>query len=129
MKTELFIKKIFIIPALFFIFSGIYSCRKEGTGGKSSVTGNVKHHSMIIPNAVVYIKYGATNFPGTNISNYDASTTADASAHYEFKDLRKGDYYLYAVGYDAVGGYIVTGGTGVKLKYNKETAIDVPVTE
>ena len=107
----------------------VTSCHKEGTGGKSSIKGVVKHHEKPIPNCVVYIKYGTEDFPGTDVSKYDASTTADGSANYSFKDLRKGDYYLYGVGYDTDISEIVTGGVGVKLKYNKETNINVPVTE
>jgi hypothetical protein len=121
-------KSVIAISVLILLFTAT-SCRKEGTGGKSSVSGSVKHHDRLIPNAVVYIKYGAKNFPGTDVALYDASTTADGNAHYEFKNLRKGDYYLYGVGYDNQGGYIVTGGIGVELKYNKETTTDVPVTE
>ena len=105
------------------------SCHKEGTGGKSSISGYVKHHTQLIPNATVYIKYGATEFPGTNTANYDASVTTGTDAHYEFKDLRKGDYYLYGAGYDNTMALPVTGGVAVKIKYNKATTIDVPVTE
>lgn len=107
----------------------ISSCYKEGNGGKSSVNGYVAHHSHPIPNAIVYIKYGAVEFPGTDVAKYNASVTADGSAHYEIKDLRKGDYYLYAVGYDNSIMETVTGGIGVKLKYNKVTSADIPVTE
>lgn len=128
MRSGLNSKIILLVTgiALSIVFSG---CHKEGTGGKSSVSGSVKHHSMLIPNAVVYIKYGTKEFPGTNVSLYDASVTADANAHYEFKDLRKGDYYLYGVGHDMTIMENVTGGVAVTLKYNKESSIDIPVTE
>ena len=105
------------------------SCYKEGTGGKSNISGYVMHHSKLIPNAVVYIKYGAKEFPGTDVAAYDQSITADANAHYEFTDLRKGDYFLYGVGFDNSGPYTVVGGIAVKLKYNKTTTTDIPVTE
>ncbi len=105
------------------------SCYKEGNGGKSIVNGYVSHHSHKIPGATVYIKYGAVEFPGTDVSKYDASVTADAAAHYEIKDLRKGEYYLYGVGYDNSIMEIVSGGIGIKLKYNKVTTTDIPVTE
>ena len=104
-------------------------CYKEGLGGKSTVNGYVSHHSHHIPNAIVYIKYDATEFPGTDVSKYDASITADANAYYEFNELRKGDYYIYAVGYDKTILANVIGGVGVKLKYNKTTISNVPVTE
>lgn len=129
MKTILNFQRTIAIVLLIGTAVLITSCRKEGTGGKSSVSGQVKHHSNPIPNAVVYIKYGATEFPGTDVSKYDNSVTADANANYNFKDLRKGDYYLYGVGYDNTIMEIVTGGVAVKLKYNKETSSDVPVTE
>src|SRR3989344_1288105 len=99
------------------------SCKKEGTGGKSSVSGNVKHHQELIPNAVVYIKYGATEFPGADISLYDDQITSDTNAHYEFKDLQKGDYYLYGVGLD--NAETVTGGIGIILNRNKSSENDV----
>ena len=124
---------IFHKPAFIAVMIGILlgtaSCYKEGTGGKSSVSGTVYHHTRPIPSCVVYIKYGATEFPGTDVSVYDASVAVDANAHYEFAGLRKGDYFLYGVGYDNAGPYTVTGGVGVKLKYNKSTTTDVPVTE
>jgi len=106
-----------------------YSCHKEGIGGKSSLDGTVYHHSKPIPNAIVYIKYGATDFPGTNVSSYDDHTTADASAKYQFDNLRKGNYYLYGVGYDDAIFATVSGGVAIKLKYNKSASTDVPVTE
>ena len=105
------------------------SCKKEGTGGKSSVSGNVKHHQELIPNAIVYIKYGATEFPGADVSVYDDKVTSDVNANFEFKDLQKGDYYLYGIGYDFTGSYSVVGGIGVALKRNQSTINDIPVTE
>ena len=116
---------IICLAAIFtFTFS---SCKKEGTGGKSKVSGNVKHHQELIPNAIVYIKYGATEFPGADVSQYDDQITSDTNAHFEFDGLQKGDYYLYGVGVD--GGDIVVGGIGIKLRRNEDLDSDVPVTE
>jgi len=105
------------------------ACKKEGTGGKSIIKGYAKHHSLPIPNCVIYIKYGAVDFPGSNTSKYDASVTANASGYYEFTNLRKGNYYLYGVGYDASIMEAVTGGVGVKIRQNETKNLDVPVTE
>ncbi len=129
MKTILKHSTIFCF-AILLMFSAS-SCKKEGTGGKSSISGNVKHHTKLIPNAIVYIKYGATEFPGIDVLLYDDQITSDTNAHYEFKNLQKGDYYLYGVGRDITGfnSLTVTGGVGTKLKYNKSSTIDVPVTE
>jgi len=106
-----------------------FSCTKEGTGGKSTVSGYVMHHSQRIPNSIVYIKYGATEFPGTNPTDYSAYAETGGDAHYVFKNLRDGDYYLYGVGYDKTISMQVSGGVAVKLKYNKTTKSDIPVTE
>jgi len=38
--------------------------KDAGIGGKSTITGHVTHHGTPIPNAVVYIKYGTSAFPG-----------------------------------------------------------------
>lgn len=106
-----------------------FSCKKAGPGGNSGVSGAVKHHSQPIPNAVVYIKYGATEFPGTDVSKYDASAPADGSANYKFSGLEKGNYYLYGFGYDSTIQQNVSGGIGITLKKNQTLSSDVPVTE
>lgn len=125
MNKQIF-KNTILISLLLLVF---VSCKKEGTGGKSSISGIVEHHGAAIPNSVVYIKYGATDFPGTAVSAYDAQVTADASGNYKFDGLRKGDYYLYGVGYDNAVVAPVTGGVGVRLRTNEDKSIDVPVTE
>ena len=108
----------------------LVSCGKEGPGGKGAIHGMVKHHSAAIPGAVVYIKYGATESPGSNVTYYDASVTADAQANYQFPDLKRGDYYLFAVGFDSTIAQPVFGGIPVEIKTKTETAeADVPVVE
>ena len=125
MKRTIKTLLILLLPILFITSA----CHKEGIGGKSTIGGTVNHHSKPIPNSVVYIKYGATDFPGTDITTYDNHTTADANAHYQFDDLRMGNYYLYGVGWDNSISSTVTGGVGIKIKYNKSYTQDVPVTE
>ncbi|MBL7884835.1 MAG: hypothetical protein JNL69_12250, partial [Bacteroidia bacterium] len=87
---------------LFFVLIGTVllfpSCLDQGRGGKSTVKGVVRHHSLAIPNAIVYIKYGATDFPGESPSNYNDQVTADVAGNYEFSKLKDGNYYLYGVG-------------------------------
>lgn len=123
------IKKVMVSILTLTILVAASSCRKEGPGGKSSVSGIAKHHEKAIPDCVIYIKYGTSEFPGTDVSKYDASVTADGSGNYSFTGLRKGDYYLYGVGYDTDISEAVTGGIAIKLKYNKELTTNVPVTE
>lgn len=123
-------KKLFFFCLLSSAFCILSSCSKEGPGGKAVIKGAVMHHSKLIPGAVVYIKYGAKESPGSDVTYYDESITADDSANYKFADLRKGDYYLFGVGYDSAGPYIVTGGIPVQIKKKTETVqADVHVTE
>ena len=122
--------KKFFFCLLLSAFCFLTCCHKEGPGGKAAIAGMVMHHTKPISGAVVYIKYGAKESPGSDITYYDESVTADTSANYKFADLRKGDYYLFAVGYDSTGPYPVTGGVPVKIKTKTETAqADVHVSE
>lgn len=121
MKTKIIIAVLSILL--------LAACKKDGTGGKSSIKGYVAHHSVKIPNATVYIKYGATDFPGADVSVYNASVQADATGYYEINNLLKGNYYVYGVGYDPNISENVYGGLPVKLR-NKETKeINVAVVE
>ncbi|MBI3502648.1 MAG: hypothetical protein HY063_12730 [Bacteroidetes bacterium] len=97
------------------------SCRKAGPGGKAVIKGTVTHSTKPVPGTVVYIKYNTQSFPGANINNYDASTVADASAIYEFDNLRRGDYYLFGVGFDSTAVKTVSGGTGTSISSKDET--------
>jgi hypothetical protein len=112
------------------------SCEKEGTGGNAEIAVWVKHHDELISGATVYIKYGAKEFPGEDLSLYDDSevcgTEGEDEGHTHFHDLKKGDYYLYAIGYDSSIAQIVKGGIPIEItkeKQDSETEIDVPVTE
>lgn len=110
------------------------ACKKNGTGGKNSIAAFPKHHGVSIPNATVYIKYGATDLPGMNASDFDDSKIAvkegSAAAHAHFEELLKGDYYIYAVGFDSTINETVTGGVAVKITEKAvEKDVDVPVTE
>jgi hypothetical protein len=109
-----------------------FACKKEGTGGSTTVATIVKHHEKLIPYATVYVKYGAKDFPGEDVSKYDASEVTDKSAHVHFEDLRKGDYYFYAVGYDSSIAEVVKGGTGIKISRkdkDKHLDLNLPVVE
>jgi hypothetical protein len=112
----------------------ILSCKKNGTGGEHELSVSVKHHEQLIPGATVYIKYGAKEFPGSDVSKYNDSRvcgiTGHARGHVHFDKLLKGDYYLYAVGYDSTISMPVKGGVPVQLKKkHSHTDVTVPVVE
>ena len=110
---------------------GLLACRKEGVGGDATITGQViKKDSMLIPNATVYIKYGAKDFPGFDVSQYDNQVGTGDDAEYLFEKLHKGDYYLLARGIDTANLKNVVGGARVKIA--SKTAfieIDISVTD
>jgi hypothetical protein len=118
---------IFFAISLMLLFTAFSSCKKEGTGGKSSISGRVMHHEAAIPGATIYIKYGAIDFPGSNATSYDASVISNAQGDYKFEGLQKGDYYLYGMGYDTSGE--LRGGIAVKIRRNEDKEINVPITE
>jgi hypothetical protein len=121
-----------IVFGLFTI--AIVGCKKNGTGGDNTIAAFPKHHGVSIPNATVYIKYGATELPGLNASDFDDSKIAvkegSGAAHAHFEGLLKGDYYIYSVGFDSTVNETVTGGVAVKITSKSgEKDVDIPVTE
>ena len=63
-----------------------------------------QHHTLRIPNATVYIKYNATEFPGYDKppSYYDASFKTGADAYGCIESIPEGRHWLVAFGYDSL---------------------------
>ncbi|MDI1356099.1 MAG: hypothetical protein PSX36_14365 [bacterium] len=104
------------------------SCKKNQLGGKSTVRGQVAHHEKMIPFARVFIKFNAKEFPGSDTSIYDSRITTGADASYTF-NCYKGDYYLYAFGYDDAILKNVKGGLPLKVRTNENITANLAVTE
>jgi hypothetical protein len=111
-------------------FFALFSCKKNTLGGKSSIDGKVVHHTKRIANARVFIKSNATEFPGKDTLVYDSKLSADENGNFTFS-VYKGDYYLYAYGYDFAipQPYLVEGGTAVKARNNEKVNLTLAVTE
>ncbi|MBL7911889.1 MAG: hypothetical protein JNJ41_12600 [Bacteroidia bacterium] len=107
-----------------------YSCKKNNVGGNAEIKGVIKHHAKIIGGATVYIKFNAKEYPGSDVSVYDATVNADVNGNYSIK-CYKGDYYLYAVGQDldVPPPYQVKGGVPVNIRNREVVEIEIPVTE
>jgi hypothetical protein len=104
---------------IFIALSGSFlSCNKPGTGGKAKLNIHVMREATgtVVPGAVVYIKYGASEFPGADPSYYDDQRTADNSGKCEFEGLRRGTYYLYATGIDPATSAETTGGVAFDIR-------------
>lgn len=122
-------KKI-LTPALLVLIV-FYGCKKNQLGGKAEISGVIKHHEKIIPNATVFIKFDAKDLPGTDTTLFDAKVRADANGNYTIK-CYKGKYFLYGYGYDnqvTTNNGRVTGGSGVSVRNNEKVTIDLSVTE
>ncbi len=114
--------------AIAVLFFAMFACKKNQAGGKSSIAGTVAHHGKLIPYSRVFIKYGATEFPGSDTTKYDAKFVTGADAAYSFK-LYKGNYFLFGYGYDNGVPGTVTGGVPYTLRTNENKKLEVPVTE
>lgn len=122
-----------LILGISFILT-IASCKKAGIGGNNTIAAFPRHHGKSIPGAMIYIKYNAKEFPGEDLSVYDdalmAKKEGSGDAHAHFEELKKGNYYLYAVGFDSSIAQTVKGGIGAELKKKEgETDVEIPVVE
>jgi hypothetical protein len=113
------------------IFTG---CNKEGLGGETDLTVFVNHHGTPIPAAVIYVKFGAKEFPGKESSNYDYSVICESegskAGQATIRGLKKGNYYLYSVGWDTQINMGVKGGIPVEVKLKTgEMFVELPVSE
>jgi hypothetical protein len=122
-------KKI-ILLIIISLFVGISSCKKNQLDGTATITGTVRHHAKLITNATVFIKFKATEFPGSDTTQYDAKVKTDANGKYSIK-CYKGEYYLFGSGYDfsIPAPYHVVGGAPVKIRNKENLTIDLAVTE
>lgn len=79
---------------------------------------------------MVFIKFKAREFPGSDTNTYDAKVRADAAGNFSFK-CYKGDYYLYGYGYDfsIPAPYRVVGGLPLRVRKKGEKKITLAVTE
>jgi hypothetical protein len=133
--------KVNFIVLICFSFLG---CRKNesGSGGKAKISGYVeftgKIGSINVTNArvyrstVVYIKYGATSFPGIDELLYDGQQNVDTLGNFSFGSMFEGNYYLYARGFYTDSNdstYLVTGGIQVNITNRKANLnYDIAVT-
>lgn len=126
-------KSVSLFGVYLFAVLAFSSCKKEGTGGSATIAAFPKHHEKTIYGATVYVKYGAKEMPGKNASDYDLTIQGETKEeHVHIEELKWGDYYLYAVGYDSAIAETVSGGMPLTIKRsekNKELHVEIHVTE
>lgn len=124
-------KKI-LLTCFCIAFVSFSSCVKPGKGGKAILSVHVFEGASsddpeggcandldktVVPNAIVYIKYGGTG-EDSEISNYDDLQSTDFGGKTVFKNLKRGDYYLYAVKDTVIGftSITLTGGSQFDIR-------------
>lgn len=122
MKTTKLITGLAVVALMAFTAG----CKKDpGPGGKAHIHGHVHYEANdeTISDAMVSIWYDAASISGTA----DDSTLTDAAGKFEFENLNKGDYYLFALGSDSTG-TSREGGLAVTIeKKSEEVDADIDV--
>ncbi|MEZ5047664.1 MAG: hypothetical protein R2831_11810 [Chitinophagaceae bacterium] len=117
---------------IFFVFiTATLGCKKPkaGLGGQANLVVVAKHHTAVIDSATVYIKFNTKEAP-LQLSSYDLKQTIQStSSNTIFEGLKKGDYYIYAEGWDESIQAAVKGGLPYTIKEEITLNIDVAVTE
>lgn len=128
--NQYYLKKIMCCHLVICGFVSVQCHKKTVDMGNASLSGAVMHHNDSIPNAKVYLKINALEFPGTFSGLYDDSLVCHEWQGYNFSHLKKGNYYLYSIGYDSSIHAPVSGGLPVKIDVaGKNIHIDIAVTE
>ncbi|RYZ49737.1 MAG: hypothetical protein EOP49_15580 [Sphingobacteriales bacterium] len=113
----------------------LINCRKEdvpkgtaGPGGSSTLKITPRHHNTDIYSSTVYIKYNAQDAP----SSFDDSAICvqeNGEPVATFTQLKQGQYYLLAKGWDATISEDVIGGLPFTISADSTYVISLPVTE
>lgn len=103
-----------------------------GSGGTSTLVVELRHHALLIPSDSVYpdtvwIKYNAVNAG----SGYDIQKIGNSGdSNIIFNNLKCGNYFITASGYDRNISFVVSGGLGITIEENKDSVFTtVAVTE
>jgi hypothetical protein len=113
------------------------SCLYGGTGGDVTVAAFPKHHGVEIFSTdsahldSAYVKFNATNSPGTSPSSYDLAIAGEVGEnHVHIEGLKKGKYFIMMAGYDTSISQRVFGGAALEITQSSgEIDLNVAVTE
>jgi hypothetical protein len=112
------------------------SCEYAGLGGNTTLVLFPKHHNNSVPNTTSYpdtafLKFNATQSPGTNAGAYDKIFVGEAGEdHIHCVGLKPGRYYIMVAGFDTTISKRVTGGMPYTLTQSAgEVDLDVAVVE
>ncbi len=126
-------KKLILISLTVIAALGWSSCKKAGLGGDANIVAYPEHHGKAIYGATVYVKFDSEDAPGSGTSGYDEVFEGNSNEDFvRINGLRKGKYYLYAVGYDPAISQAVLGGQSASIgrqDKNEDLRVEISVTE
>jgi len=122
---------ICFISVLLFAQTGCKKKEKAGYGGNASFKLAAKHHGSVIDSCTFYIKFNVKDAPapGTYDITKEETTISVGNSYALISGLKKGDYYIYAYGWDPSISSNVSGGFPYTITEEKEISLDVAVTE
>lgn len=124
-----------ILYTFLYVFAlTMISCKKKpsaGLGGNANLKITAFHHTAPIDSGIVYIKFNSSEAPADNTYDLNQPLTKDSNnnSYTIFKGLKKGDYYLYAEGWDPLIAAYVKGGLPYTIGEEGDISLTIPVTE
>jgi hypothetical protein len=114
---------IFKISILAILSSALLmtSCKKNALGGEAAIHARIFNsgNPVMGPNTV-YVKFKTSTQPNNPTTNYDLKVEGEAGEnHVHIEDLRPGDYFLYAVGFDSTDMRPVHGGVATSIMWSE----------
>ncbi|MBK9481668.1 MAG: hypothetical protein IPO02_06725 [Bacteroidetes bacterium] len=128
-------KKLIVFAMSVISLLSVNGCKKKpaaGLGGSANLKISAKHHGANIDSCTIYIKFNSSEAPD-NLSDYDLSQhlALDANGYSNtiFSGLKKGDYYIFAYGWDPAISANIKGGIPYTIKQETDIETIIPVTE
>lgn len=123
-----------LLFSLISVSLAFFSCKekcKAGDDGTLTIVAFPKHHGADTKPLWAYVKFDATEFPGTDPASYDLTIAGDTTEnHIELPNLNCGSYYIYEIAFDTGIQDTVKGGIPFSTEQTTgEVNVDVPVTE
>jgi hypothetical protein len=109
------------------------SCEKNTTGGRATIIAIPTFSGTSVFGATAYVYFGSTDEPLYSGSDYDLKVAGSGIAEsIRIENMRPGEYYIYAVGFDSLTNKTLAGGLGVEIKWadrKKEERIVIPMAQ
>ncbi len=121
----------YLLSVLLLLQSGCKKKTSAGFGGNATFKLVAKHHGAVIDSVTFYVKFNASDAPANDVydTNQKGVTTSPGSTSATISGLKKGDYYIYAKGWDPSISSEVKGGLPYTITSEDSQDVIVAVTE